>query len=212
MICARLISVLSRFRRAEDGAAVVELGFVVPLFLLLSFGFIDFARLGFTYVMTGKAMDRAVRMAVVTTPPCPDVPERNVRGTANPDGIRFGTSCSAQAGICAQVPITECFLDNAHPTSDAIWAEIAPLMPSNANAGHVLLSYEFTSDLGFLGGPYTPIVTAQIRELDFQFITPLGALAALAGAVNSQSIGNGFLFPSMSASLPAEALFDGDQI
>ncbi|SLN73907.1 hypothetical protein ROG8370_03639 [Roseovarius gaetbuli] len=59
----------------------------------------------------------------------------------------------------------------------AIWAQISPLMPVNATEDNVILSGELTPDLGFLGGPYTPVVTARIEALDFQFITPLGALS-----------------------------------
>ncbi|MGB5865480.1 MAG: TadE/TadG family type IV pilus assembly protein [Sulfitobacter sp.] len=207
---ARPFHKLLRFRRDESGATLVELALVMPLLLILMFGFIDFARLGFTYVMTGKAMDRAVRMAVVLTPPCPNVPVVNARGTFSVSGLRFGTACSANDDLCEDTGVASCALDGTHPTSATIWASIQPLMPTNASGRNVELSYEFTADLGFLGGPYTPIVTARITDLDFQFITPLGALAGLVGASNSTEFKTSFTFPSMSASLPAEALSDGE--
>jgi hypothetical protein len=49
-------------------------------------------------------------------------------------------------------------------------------------------------------------VTVEIINLNFEFVTPLGGLAALAGASNANTIGNDFEFPDMSASLPSEAL------
>lgn len=203
---------ISHLRRDESGASVVELAVVIPLFLLLTFGFIDFARLGFTYVMTGKAMDRAVRMAVVLTPPCPDVPLINGRGGSGNDDYRFGTSCSAASNLCAAPGTITCSMEADHSTSNTIWSTIQPLMPVNATAANVVLSYEYTPDMGFLGGPYTPIVTARIDNLTFEFITPLGALAGLAGASDTGTLGSDFAFPSMSASLPAEALSDGETL
>ncbi|MFK7938200.1 MAG: TadE/TadG family type IV pilus assembly protein [Roseovarius sp.] len=202
---------ISHLRRDESGASVVELAIVIPLFLLLTFAFIDFARLGFTYVMTGKAMDRAVRMAVVLSAPCPDLPVINVRGGGG-DEVRFGTSCSAASGLCNDPGVISCAMDVDHSTSNTIWSTIQPLMPVNATPENVVLSYEYTSDMGFLGGPYTPIVTARIDSLTFEFITPLGALAGLAGASDTGTLGTDFIFPSMSASLPAEALADGETL
>lgn len=208
----RLIEHIRHLRRDESGASIVELAIVVPLFLLLTFGFIDFARLGFTYVMTGKAMDRAVRMAVVLSPPCPNVPTINGRGGANNDEYRFGTSCNTVSNLCAAPGTISCAMDADHSTSNSIWSSIQPLMPVNASPANVVLSYEFTPEMGFLGGPYTPIVTARIDNLTFEFITPLGALAGLAGASDTGTLGSDFAFPSMSASLPAEALSDGETL
>lgn len=176
------LNALRQFKRNESGATLVELGIVLPLLLLLLFGFIDFARLGFTYVMTGKAMDRAVRMAVVLSPPCADVPLVNARGGSSTSGLRYGTSCSAQSDLCVTPATQICTLDTAHPTATTIWTSITNLMPADATAANIELSYEFTPDLGFLGGPYTPIVTARITNLDFQFVTSLGALAGLVSA------------------------------
>lgn len=207
---SRLRTALGRLRRDEHGATLVEMAFVIPPLLLLLFGFIDFSRLGFTYVMAGKAMDQAVRMAVVMPPPCPNIPMVNSRGPSTMTNTRYGTSCNADTGLCSDPGLVACSAATAHPTAAAIWAQIAPLMPVNATEENVILSYEFTPDLGFLGGPYTPVVTARIEALDFQFITPLGALAGLAGATNAGTLGSDFVFPSMSASLPAEALFDGE--
>lgn len=203
---------LRQFRRDESGATLVELAIVMPLLLLLMFGFVDFSRLGFTYVMTGKAMDRAVRMAVVVSAPCPGLPKANARDLSNSTDPRFGTACRANGGICFNPGIVSCSLATDHPTAVLIWSEIEGLMPVNATQANIVLAYEYTPDLGFLGGPYTPVVTARIENLDFQFITPLGALAGLAGSTSSGDLGSDFAFPSMSASLPAEALANGEAL
>lgn len=201
----------ARLARQEDGGTLVEFGLVASLFLLLLFGFIDFSRIGFSYVMAGKATDRAVRMAVVRPPACDGVPERNERGAleGGSELYKFGASCSINGNLCADAGTTSCSADSANATAVAIWNEIRPIMPSNATAENLKITYQFTSDLGFLGGPFTPIVSVEIQNLDFEFVTPLGALAALAGAVGQEQLGANYTFPSMSASLPGEALFDG---
>lgn len=204
-------SISSAFRKDESGATLVEFAIVVPIMLLLIFGLIDMSRLGFSYVMAGKATDRAVRMAVVNPPVCTGVPETNGRGSLDGGSelYKYGASCSIDGALCANAPKVTCSAVAGEPTVDMIWASIRSLMPSNANEEHLRFSYEFTSDLGFLGGPYTPVVTVEIQNLDFEFVTPLGVLATLAGATGQETVGNNFAFPTMSASLPAEALFDG---
>lgn len=197
------------FHREDRGAALVELAVVVPIMLLLIFGLIDFSRMGFSYVMAGKATDRAVRIAVVNPPACVGVPEFNERGSSDNSGYKSGTSCSISGGLCADPGKISCTATLTNPTAASVWADVRGLMPTNATEANLQFNYEFNSDLGFLGGPYTPIVTVEIQNLDFEFVTPLGLLAGLAGATGQESLGSDFAFPSMSASLPGEALHDG---
>lgn len=206
----RFWSHIKRFKRNEDGAILVELALVMPVFLLLFFGLIDFSRVGFSYVMAGKATERAVRQAVVRAPLCLGVPKTNLRGTNGDTSLRFGNSCNIAGDLCHSAATVSCSLDVSTAGGADIWAEIAPLMPTNATPANLQISYQYDSDLGFLGGPYTPIVTVEIQNLNFEFVTPLGALVTLAGVSGSQTVGNDYIFPSMSASLPAEALFDGE--
>jgi len=200
---------ISNFRRDDSGATLVEFALVMPIFLLLFFGLIDFSRIGFSYVMAGKATERAARIAVVQPPLCLGVPEIHTRGS-NTASIAFGASCSLASGLCQSEAEVTCTLSTTTAAGLAFWDEIRPLMPTNATPANTRLRYEFSEDLGFLGGPYTPVVTVEIENLDFEFVTPLGALLALAGDTSNSTVGNDFAFPSMSASLPAEALFDGD--
>ncbi|MDJ0629613.1 MAG: pilus assembly protein [Rhodobacter sp.] len=202
---------LDAMMRNEDGGTLVEFGVVLSIFLLLVFGLIDFSRMGFSYVMAGKAADRAVRLAVVRPPACDGLPESNDRGAleGGSELYKFGASCSIDSALCADPGPVSCSADSANATATDIWADVQSLMPSNATAANLLFTYEFTPDMGFLGGPYTPVVTVEIQNLNFEFVTPLGALAALTGATGQQGLGSDFAFPSMSASLPGEALFDG---
>ena len=64
----RLQMLLRRFERDENGTTVVELAVVMPLFLLLFFGLIDFGRMAFHYVTAEKAMQVAARVAAACVP------------------------------------------------------------------------------------------------------------------------------------------------
>ena len=207
---------LRRFRREEDGTTLVELAIVLPLFLFMFFGLIDFGLMGSAYVMADKAMQRAVRIAVVRPPMLPlyctgTVPSSNLRGTVPPNTAppRFGTSCAAGATICADPGTITCTGNAADPTMGEIWTAIAPLMPPGATPANLTVSYAFDADLGFLGGPYVPVVTVEIQGLNYQLATPLAGLATLTGGNGALIPGPTMTFPPMSMSLPAEDLNSG---
>lgn len=202
-----------RFLRSEDGTALVEFAIVLPIFLLLFFGLIDFGRMGAEYVMADKAMQIATRIAVVRPPVCAGVPDLNlVRGTATTPP-RFGTSCSA-AGfggtVCAAATIPPCTGTTGDPVVvNEIWTAIAPLMPANSSAANLSFRYDFDPALNFLGGPYVPNVTVELTGLTFDFVVPLGPLAALAGSTGSAPP-NSLPFPAMQMTLPGEDLDQGN--
>jgi hypothetical protein len=64
--------------------------------------------------------------------------------------------------------------------------------------------------MGFLGGPYVPVVTVEMEDVTFDFVTPLAGLATIAGATGGSSIGSTLTLPSMSVSLPGEDLAQGE--
>lgn len=201
---------LRRLARDERGTTLVELAIVLPLFLLLFFGLIDFGRLGFEYVMTGKATDIATRIAVVRPAACPGVPTTNARGPVAAGTVppRFGTNCGAGGSVCADPGTITCAGSAANATSAEIWAAISGVMPTGATQANLRFSYAYDPNLGFLGGPYVPMVTVEISNLSFQFATPLGGLAQLTG--NTLGVGPTITFPSMSVSLPGEDLAQGN--
>ena len=198
-----------RFRRDEGGAALVEMGIIMPLFLLLAFGLIDFGRLGFAYVMAQKATEQAVRAAVVRTPACAGVPAattRSIGWSLTP----YGTACSAGDGLCADPGSVSCTAAQSGATGAEIYARITALLPTNATPANLRFGYDYDGNLGFVGGPYTPRVTVEVIDLDFEFVTPIGALATLLGANADGKVGAAIAFPGMSASLSAEILMDGE--
>ncbi len=204
--------ILRRFRRDESGTTLVELAILIPLFLLIFFALIDFGRMGAEYVMADKAMQLASRLAVVRLPACPGVPVSYTRGAVPPGSMppRFGTSCAAGGSICANPGTITCAGVAGDPTSDEIWTAIAPLMPQGSDVGNLSFSYGYDQNLGFLGGPYVPVVTVEIQNLNFQFVTPLSGLAALATGGTGSGPPATLPFPAMSMSLPGEDLNLGE--
>lgn len=202
------LSQLRAFWREEAGAVLVELAFVLGIFLLMVFGMIDFGRLGFSYVLAEKATETAVRMSVVRPAICPDVPRvvrRTLLGTLDP-GTRNGTRCSEAANVCAAPATVSCTGSADQPQTAEIWGQIAPLLPVNATPQNLRFSYSYDAALNRVGARYVPVVTVDIVDLEYRFISPLGAFSALAGGTGSGDLGASFSFPSMSASLPSEDL------
>ncbi|MGI1662328.1 TadE/TadG family type IV pilus assembly protein [Palleronia sp. KMU-117] len=212
-----------RFARDESGTTLVELALVIALFLLLFFAVLDFGRMGSDYVMAEKALQRAVRVAATRPAACPGVPETHQPGAFLPGTTppRYGTLCRAAPGVvCATPAEITCQGDLSNATVAEIWwgADRAPggvpgireVLPSNAEPRHLVFRYTTDPDLGFLGGPFVPIVTVELRDLDFRYTTPLGRLAGIAGVANAGTRGdNDIPFPTISVSLPGEDLAQG---
>lgn len=196
--------------RDDSGATLVEYALVLPLFLLVLFGLIDFGRMGFEYVMANKAVQLATRIAITRPPACAGVVTVNARGTAvtSPPAI-FGTYCRAGANICAAPATVTCTGNVSNATVAEIWTSVSKLMPAGTSAANLRFSYAHIPNLGFLGGPYVPMVTVNVQNLNFQFVTPLNGLASVALG-SPAGIAGSVPFPKMSVSLPAEDLALGE--
>ncbi|HPE24874.1 TadE/TadG family type IV pilus assembly protein [Albidovulum sp.] len=217
----RLADILGGLARGTRGAALVELAIVLPLFLLIFLGIIDFGRLGYDVVTAEKAMQKAARIAIVRPPVCNGVPNTTSRDTSNTDPIppRFGTACNAGGPICAAVVQASCTLAQGmaagSTTAQEIWNSIDDLVPANATAANVRITYDDSAilgnaslRLGFLGGPYVPIVTAQIEGLTFNFVTPIAGFVSIMGGTST--FAQAIQFPALNVSLPAEDLAQGE--
>tara|TARA_R110002049_G_scaffold10127_3_gene50478 strand:- start:189770 stop:190414 length:645 start_codon:yes stop_codon:yes gene_type:complete len=191
----------------QSGGVLVEFALVVSLFMFLFAALLDFGRLSYSGVTAQTAAQIAVRIAVVRPAACIGVPQTHQRGTNV--APRFGTSCGSAAGVCANVATVSCNGVATDPTAAEIWGRINPLLPSGATIDMMQFSYRFDPNLGFLGGPYTPIVTFELNLDDFQFASPLAALANAAGATNS-ALPSSAGYSSFSVSLPAEDLASGE--
>jgi len=203
----RFLSAALRRARDDSGATLVEFAITLALFLLLFFALIDFGRLGFSYVLAQKATHNAARIAVVRPPVCAGVPTMNQRPTGGT--ATFGTMCRDGTSVCTSPGPFQCLGVDTNATANEIWTRIAGLMPAGATVANLRFTYATDPTLGFLGGPYVPIVTVEVVNFEFQFVSPLGALANMAGAANAQGLGENINFPSMSVSMPAEDLAHG---
>lgn len=209
------------FALDESGATLVEFAIVLPLFLLIFFGLLDFGRLGFTQVMAEKATQRAARIAAVRPPVagCAALlPSKNLRPEGATGTAKLGAYCRSGVGVCDDPGVASCRGVAGDPTSDDIWSQVAGLLPHDATVGNLWFSYSSDPNLGFLGGPYVPVVTVELRDEDetagprgmtFEFVSPLGALAALAGGTGAGGLGDDIVLPRMSVSLPGEDLAQG---
>lgn len=206
------ITSLRRFAADQRGTTLVELAFILPLFLLLFFAMIDFGRLSFHWVSAEKASAIAARIAAVRVPACPGVPEVYDRGTYTSG--RFGSNCRDTPGICTVPLEVVCAGNPENPTAAEIWTRIEPLLPNDATIENLRFRYSpdadtsdtVTDQIGFLGGPYVPIVTVELTGLAFRFATPLSGLADLATGVTGSTISNEIPMPTMSVSIPGEDL------
>ena len=215
---------LAGFRRDERGTTMVEFAICISLFLLIFFAVLDFGRLAYNWVMAEKAMERAARIAAVRPAVCAGVPDRITRVDPFDTTFPTGTLCRSTPGLCVQTNPAPCTLATADGTSPAslavageIWSAIRPMLPDNASAANVMLQYRSDPQLGFLGGPYTPLITAELvgnvgpfgasEDFRFSFVTPLSALAAAAGASNTSGVpaeGGTIPFPDVAVTIPAE--------
>lgn len=188
--------------RREDGATLTEFALAVPLFLLLFFGLIDFGRMLFHWVVAERALYEAARVAAVRPPVCTGVPLIHTQGPSNP---RFGTLCSGAAGNCTNAGTQTC-PGGADPTTTEIWGLMSSKLPIGTTAANLQFSYSFDPNLGFVGGPYTPMVTVELTNVNFQFIAPIAGLVTLMGG--SSPVPSNWTLPmtGLSVSLPGEDL------
>jgi Flp pilus assembly pilin Flp len=195
---------LRTFWADESGASLVEFSLVVTLFLFLLFAIIDFGRIGHAWVGANKATQLAARLAAVRPPACAGVPLLNVRGgTSTPPA--FGALCRAGVGVCANPGLITCQGNASNATALEIFTAVRPLVPAGTTIGQMRYSYSFDPNLGFLGGPYVPMVTVEFTGVNFTFISRLSAfVVALTG--RTSTLGTALTLPGMSVSLPGEDL------
>lgn len=209
---SRISRAIGRFGRADDGSTLMEVAIVVPAFMLIYFGLIDFGRYSFHLVTSERAIHVAARLAAVRPPACAGVATVNRLGPLdnNITPPRFGTNCSALANLCSDPGDVSCTGSGESATATEIWALIEDALPPATTIGDLTFTYTHDANLGFLGGPYVPRVTVTLAASDFTFVSPLGTLVALTGSQTQTAPGSTLAFPSISVSLPAEDMARGN--
>jgi len=201
----------ARLRRDETGATLIEFAIVISLFLLIFFGLIDFGRLAYHVVTSERATQAAARIAAVRPPACVGVPTVVTRHASAPPGTDYGTSCNAGGAVCRDPGAITCTGTATNATAAEAWAVVETVLPPGATIANLRFTYSYDPNLGFLGGPYVPVVTVELENVGFEFVTPLSSLAVVAGAApGGPGYDTGFVLPSQSVSLPAEDLAQGE--
>ena len=185
--------------RDERGGPLAEFALVIGLLFVVAIFVFEMSRFFMQAAMAEYATHLAVRIAAVRPPVCPGVPEFNERASGS--DARFGTMCSSTSA-CAPVDPQTCSGTAGNSVVDEIFATIQPLLPNEATAANLQFQYESTG-LGFLGGPYVPMTSVSLQELQHEFILPLGQLfAPWGGAGGSGAVPLG----PLTAAMPGEDL------
>jgi hypothetical protein len=188
--------------RDERGGPLAEFALVIGLLFVIAIFAFEISRFYMRAAMTEYATHLAVRVAAVRPAICPGVPDTNER--AGGSTARFGTMCSDPSSPCAAAATQTCAGVGGTPVTDEIFGIIQPLLPDNATPANLQFSYA-ASGLGFLGGPYVPMVSVSLQNLQHDFILPLGQLFAPWGGGAGGGAGSVALGP-LTATLPGEDL------
>ncbi|MDU8946029.1 TadE/TadG family type IV pilus assembly protein [Ovoidimarina sediminis] len=216
-VLAHIRNRANRFAQEEDGTTLVEFALAIIIFLLLFLGSLDFGRFLLHYYHAERAMHIATRIAVVRPAVCPIPPDHFARA---PDVSlptpQFGTNCSDPSSPCRVEPPVTCTAGTIDPkslgyqTAQEIWDIVGAAFPPGTQIDDIEFTYAYDSNLGFLGGPYTPQVTVELTGARFRFLTPLGRFSQLVGATPNTTLDGfsdeGFAFPVMGVTMPGEDL------
>jgi Flp pilus assembly protein TadG len=186
--------------RDERGGPLAEFALVIGLLFVVGIFVFEITRFSMRAAMAEYATHLAARIAAVRPPVCLGVPDFNER--ANGSTARFGTMCSDPSAPCVVVATQTCAGTAGDAVVDEIFATIQPLLPSSATPANLQFQYDPTN-LGFLGGPYVPMTSVNLQNLQHQFILPLGQLfAPWGGAGGSGAVPLG----PLTAAMPGEDL------
>lgn len=203
-----MVLMLEALRRDQAGSVLAEFAVVLPMFLILLFAIVDFGQIYLRWILAEKATQIASRLAVVRPPVCFGVPTFNDRAASAPRDVPFGASCTAVPGLCAAPGTITCSGAQAvGDVFDEMIGKAGGFLPAAVAPSNVRFTYTY-GGLGFLGGPYVPLVTVElVGDIEVPFITPLGPLLQTfyggGGGLDDPSL------PSMRATLPGEDLTEG---
>ena len=184
----------------QRGGPLAEFAITIGLLFVVGIFVFEMSRFFMRAAMAEYATHLAVRIASVRPAICPAVPDFNERASATT--ARFGTRCSDPSAPCAAVAAQTCTGAAGNTVVDEIFATIQPLLPNGATPANLEFQYEPTN-LGFLGGPFIPMTSVNLQNLQHQFILPLGDLfAPWGGAGGSGAVTLG----PLTATMPGDAL------
>jgi len=192
---------VAAFVTDQRGAAMVEFAIVCLVFFISLFQLFDFGLFASNNLMAEKATQLAARIAVTRPPACSGVPDR-INASALSPAPRYGTNCRNATGTCAAVTTASCAGVATNATASEIWTRISPMLPSDVVIGDLQFTYTFDDQLGYLGGPYTPMVTVELTLNDFSFVSPITEWAIFGSGNGTHTMS----YRTISISLPGEDL------
>jgi Flp pilus assembly protein TadG len=167
-----------QFLRNENGATLIETSLVFTLLILLTLGFVDFARAFSQWNTAEKATQIGVRAAVITDPVREELADFDcdtasiILGTLCSDAsaASFGTiTCNGATSACTAGGITggNTFDSTAFTT---ILSRMQVVYPG-LQASQVIVEYRDVG-LGFAGREApVPAVTVRLNGISFNFLT-----------------------------------------
>ena len=203
-----MTGLLQRLRHDERGGPLAEFALTLPLLFVLGLIAFDFTWLFARLAMAEYAAHVAVRFAVVRPAVCPGVPDSIDRVAGSTE--RYGELCTHPANPCALPAALQC-TGAGTATGTEIINRISPLLPAGATAANLQFTYAPppAGSVGFLGGPYVPIVSVSLVGLQHNFLMPIPTL------LTPWSGGAGGVFAPIplgpfTATMPGEDLNMGD--
>jgi hypothetical protein len=193
-----MIARFCQLGRDQRGTATVEFTIVALLFLLLTFGLVEFGNMFWQYNSAAKAAHLGARLAAVSNPVWGELPSLESTGTPGSAWeIDYTVTCDGDSADCDGTysgdydeTAMECLVFGRSETTPPCDTECDPAGIDADEAGmcdrfgriapeNVIVTYSHTG-LGFAGRPGGPVptVTVQLTDLEFEFLA-LGDLLGL---------------------------------
>lgn len=193
-----MIAQLRHLGHDQRGTTTVEFTLVALLFLLLTFGLVEFGHMFWQYNSAAKAAQLGARLAAVSNPVWGEL--TNLESTGTPGAaweIDYTVACDGDSGNCDGTysgdyddVAMDCLVFGRSGSSPPCDTECNPAGIDADEAGmcdrfsritpeNVIVTYSHTG-LGFAGRPGGPVptVTLQLTGLQFEFLA-LGDLLGL---------------------------------
>jgi hypothetical protein len=189
---------LRHIGRDQSGTTTIEFTIVALLFLLLTFGLVEFGHMFWQYNSATKAAQLGARLAAVSNPVWSGLVDLEDTGTP---GAAWETNyvvvCDGEEADCTSLgageyddEAMECLVFGRNQAAPPCDTECDPAGVDAHEAGmcdrfaritpeNVIVTYSHTG-LGFAGRPGGPVptITLQLKDLDFEFLA-LGDLLGL---------------------------------
>ena len=193
-----MIARLRHLGHDQQGTTTVEFTIVALLFLLLTFGLVEFGNMFWQYNSAAKAAQLGARMTLVSNPVWSELP--NLESTGTPGSaweIDYTVTCDGDSGDCDgtysgdyDATAMDCLVFGRSEAAPPCDTECDPAGIDTGEAGmcdrfgriaakNVIVTYSHTG-LGFAGRPGGPVptVTVELTGLSFEFLA-LGDLLGL---------------------------------